>query len=220
MKKKTNKNEKEEIKNKCTCDESCECGCMDGKECTCDGSCECTCDDCNCEVEDECCGSCEDCAGCGSVDNETIIQILDARNKELEEKYMRLQAEYLNFKTRTQNEVSRMLQYEGEDFIKELLPIKDNLERAIMMDDNDLGDEVSKFLSGIKMILGNISALFEKFQVKEIECLGLEFDPTVAEAVLVDKDENKPENVVLEVLSKGYKYKDKVIRHAAVKVNK
>ena len=171
--------------------------------------------------ESSCGGSCEGCAGCGgSIDPETMVQILTSRNQELEDKYMRLQAEYLNFKTRTQSEVSRMLQYEGEDFIKEILVIKDNFERAIMMDDNDLSDEVSKFLSGFKMILGNLTGLLDKFEVKEVDCLGLEFDPHVSEAVLTEHDENKPENVVLEVLTKGYKYKDKLIRPAMVKVNK
>ena len=165
------------------------------------------------------CASCGGCCG-GGIDPETMVQILGSRNQELEDKYMRLQAEYLNFKTRTQTEVSRMLQYEGEDFIKEILNIKDNFERAIMMDDNDLSDEVSKFLSGFKMILGNLTAVLDKYEVHEIECLGLEFDPNVAEAVLTEHDENKPANVVLEVLTKGYKYKDKVIRHAMVKVNK
>ena len=225
--KKNNKDEKE--LNKCNCTEECDCGCQEGKECTCDGChCdeECHCDDeCDCcetdDCEDEGCGGCCDsCGGCGSMDEATINQILVARNQELEEKYMRLQAEYLNFKTRTQTEVSRMLQYEGEDFIKEILNVKDNFERAVMMDDNDLSDEVSRFLSGFKMILGNLTALLDKFEVKEIECLGLEFDPHVAEAVLTDHNEDKPENVVLEVLTKGYKYKDKVIRHAMVKVNK
>ena len=164
---------------------------------------------------------CESCSGCStSIDPETMVQILGSRNQELEDKYMRLQAEYLNFKTRTQTEVSRMLQYEGEDFIKEILNIKDNLERAIMMDDNDLSDEVSKFLSGFKMILGNLTSLLDKYEVKEVECLGNEFDPHVAEAVLTEHDESKPENVVLEVLTKGYKYKDKLIRPAMVKVNK
>lgn len=176
------------------------------------------------EVHEEAGCAPEDCAGCGgcgtSIDPETLIQILGSRNQELEDKYMRLQAEYLNFKTRTQSEVSRMLQYEGEDFIKEILNIKDNFERAIMMDDNDLSDEVSRFLSGFKMILGNLTTLLDKFEVHEIECLGLEFDPNVAEAVLTEHDETKPANVVLEVLTKGYKYKDKVIRHAMVKVNK
>ena len=235
--------------NSCNCSEDCTCGCQEGKECTCEHDCkcgcegecdcgccegeECTCDDCDCDCDcdcDECCdcesehscgGCCDGCSGCGSsMDDAQIAQLLVARNQELEEKYMRLQAEYLNFKTRTQSEVSRMLQYEGEDFIKEILNIKDNLERAVMMDDNDLADEVSRFLSGFKMILGNLTALLDKFEVKEIECLGLEFDPHVSEAVLTDHDETKPENVVLEVLTKGYKYKDKVIRHAMVKVNK
>lgn len=204
----------EEIK-KTNCDESCDCGCNEGKECNCEDVHE--------EVKEEensCTGSCGGCSGCGTIDPEMVIQILENRNKELEEKYMRLQAEYLNFKTRTQSEISKMLQYEGESFIKEILVVKDNLERAIMMDDNDLSDEVSKFLSGFKMILGNLTALLDKFEVREVECLGQEFDPHVAEAVLTEHDESKPENVVLEVLTKGYKYKDKVIRHAMVKVNK
>ena len=176
------------------------------------------------EVKEETAGcspdGCESCGGCGGIDPETMVQILGARNQELEDKYMRLQAEYLNFKTRTQTEISRMLQYEGEDFIKEILNIKDNFERAIMMDDDDLSDEVSKFLSGFKMILGNLTNLLDKFEVREVECLGCEFDPHVAEAVLTEHDETKPENVVLEVLTKGYKYKDKLLRPAMVKVNK
>ena len=177
---------------------------------------------CECETNEDsgCSGSCAGCSGCGSIDPEMMIQILGSRNKELEEKYMRLQAEFLNFKTRTQGEISKMLQYEGEDFIKEILVIKDNLERAVSMDDNDLSDEVSKFLSGFKMILGNLTALLDKYEVREVECLGLEFDPHLSEAVLTEHDENKPENIVLEVYTKGYKYKDKLIRPAMVKVNK
>ena len=236
--KKNNKNKSEKELNKsCNCSDECTCGCNEGQECTChdencgcnenDCTCEnecncddCGCDECGCEEESSCTGECSGCSGCGSMDADTMIQILGSRNQELEEKYMRLQAEFLNFKTRSQSEISRMLQYEGEDFIKEILTIKDNLERAVMMDDNDLTDDVSKFLSGIKMILGNLTSILDKFEVKEIDCLGLEFDPTLEEAVLTDQDESKPANVVLEVLTKGYKYKDKVIRHAMVKVNK
>lgn len=238
LKKNNKKENNDEINKTCNCDSQCDCGCnegneckcndkdcgcSEGNECTCEGECECeecTCEDCASETESSCSGSCSGCSGCGSIDTETMVQILGSRNKELEEKYMRLQAEFLNFKTRTQSEISRMLQYEGEEFIKEMLVIKDNLERAVMMDDNDLTDDVSKFLSGIKMILGNLTSILDKYEIKEIECLGLEFDPNVAEAVLTEQDVNKPENVVLEVLTKGYKYKDKVIRHAMVKVNK
>lgn len=209
------KRSKDEKIKKTNCDESCNCGCNEGNECNCEETHE------EAKTEESgCAGSCEGCSGCGTIDPEMVTQILESRNKELEEKYMRLQAEYLNFKTRTQSEISKMLQYEGESFIKEILVVKDNLERAIMMDDNDLSDEVSKFLSGFKMILGNLTALLDKFEVREVECLGLEFDPHVAEAVLTEHDESKPENVVLEVLTKGYKYKDKLIRPAMVKVNK
>lgn len=212
------KKKEEQIK-KCNCNENCNCGCNEGKECNCeDTNCNC---ECNSDCENSCSCCCDECSGCASeVDNEQLITMLSMKNSELEDKYMRLQAEYLNFKTRTQAEVGRMLQYEGEDFIKEMLGVKDNLERAIMMDDNDLSDEVSKFLSGFKMILANLTNLFDKYEVKEVDCLGLEFDPHIAEAVLTEHDENKPENVVLEVLSKGYKYKDKLIRPAMVKVNK
>lgn len=168
---------------------------------------------------EECTNDCSTCLGC-ETDPELIIQLLEVKNKELEEKYIRLQAEYLNFKTRTQAEVSKMLKYEGEELIKQILVIKDDLERACMLDDNDLSDEVSKFLSGFKMILGSLNNILEEREIKEIDCLGKEFDPNVANAVLVEQDPNKPENVVVEVLTKGYTYKDKIIRHAAVKVNK
>ena len=138
----------------------------------------------------------------------------------LEDKNKRTQAEFINYMARTDKEKASLLKYDGEKLIKKILDVTDDFERAIMMDDNDLSDEVSKFLSGFKMILGNLTALLDKFEVHEVECLGLEFDHHVAEAVLTEHDESKPENVVLEVLTKGYKYKDKVIRHAMVKVNK
>ncbi len=140
--------------------------------------------------------------------------------KEAEDKYLRLQAEFINFRNRTSIEVSNLLKYEGETFIKELLTTVDNFERAITMDDNnDLSDEVSKFLSGFKMIYGNLKSLLDSYEIKEIDALGKEFSPTYMDAVLTEHDENKPANVVVEVLTKGYMYKDKVIRPAMVKVN-
>ena len=87
------------------------------------------------------------------------------------------------------------------------------------MDDSDLSDEVSKFLQGFKLIYSSTINMLNKFEVKEIEAEGLEFDPTYHHAVLTDHDENKPAGVVLEVLQKGYMYKDRVIRPAMVKVN-
>ena len=157
----------------------------------------------------------------------------DKKNKKLElelenakkeailfqEKAMRAQAEMMNFKRRKEEETSYMLKYANEDLIKEILPIIDNFERGIKLDDNDLSDEVSKFLSGFKMIYSNLIGVLNKNDVKEIEAYGVEFDPTIHQAVLMEHDEAKPSGVVLEVLQKGYMYKDKCIRPAMVKVN-
>lgn len=136
-----------------------------------------------------------------------------------QEKAMRAQAEMMNFKRRKEEETSYMLKYANEDLIKEILPIIDNFERGIKLDDNDLSDEVSKFLSGFKMIYSNLIGILNKFEVKEIVAQGVEFDPNIHQAVLMEHDENKPNGVVLEVLQKGYMYKDKCIRPAMVKVN-
>ena len=148
------------------------------------------------------------------------IEELTSKNKELEDKYLRLQAEFVNMRNRNEQEKANLLKYEGEKIIKDFVHVTDDFERAIKMDDNDLSDEVSKFLSGFKIIYSNMMHILEENDVKEIDCLGKEFDPLYAEAVMVEHDETKPANVVLEVFTKGYMYKDKVIRHAMVKVNK
>ena len=145
-----------------------------------------------------------------------------ALNNELEmekERVLRNTAELMNFKRRKEQEVSTMLKYANEDFIIELLPVIDNFERAIKLDDNDLSDELSRFLSGFKMIFGNLNNILKKYEIKEIEALGIEFNPTFHQAVLMENDPSKPAGVVIEVLQKGYMYKDKVIRPAMVKVN-
>lgn len=152
--------------------------------------------------------------------NDKLIEELKTKINILEDKNRRTQAEFINFRTRTENEISNMFKFEGEGIIKDLLDVKDDFERAIMMDDNDLSDEVSKFLEGFKMIYTRLMSMFDKLDVKELDIEGKEFDPTVSEAVLTDHDENKPENVILEVLKKGYTYKGKLIRPAMVKVNK
>jgi len=140
-------------------------------------------------------------------------------NAKLNDKILRLTAEMQNMRRRSEEEIMKLCKYDGEGIITKVLPVIDNFERAIKLDDRDLSDEVSKFLSGFKMIYTNLLSILESLEVKEIECKGMEFDPTKMEAVLTEKDENLPSNVVLEVLQKGYTYKDKVIRVAMVKVN-
>lgn len=144
---------------------------------------------------------------------------LKEENATLNDKVLRINAELQNIKRRNSEEIARLLKYDGEALIKKILPVIDNFERAINMDDDNLEDEVSKFLSGFKMIYSNLKNILEEMEVKEIECIGQPFDPSNMEAVLTEHDDTKEENIVLDCLQKGYTYKDKTIRPAMVKVN-
>ena len=147
------------------------------------------------------------------------IEKLKEELKEKDDKILRLSAEFQNMRRRTEEERSKLLKYDGEKFIMEILPILDNLEHAVLMDDTNLTDEVSKFLSGFKMIYGNLVDVLNRNEIKEIDCLHKPFDETSMHAVLVDSTDEFDDNVVIDVMQKGYMYKDKVIRPAMVKVN-
>lgn len=151
---------------------------------------------------------------------EKEIKKLKDENKVLNDKVLRISAEMQNMMRRNEEKVQNLLKYEGEDLIKKLLPTLDNFERAISMDDTNLLDEVSKFLSGFKMIYGNLSDVLKSYEVEVIDCLHKPFDPNTMEAVLVEEAPGIEPNMVIDVLQKGYTYKGKVIRHAMVKVSK
>ncbi len=145
--------------------------------------------------------------------------LLSKRIKELEDALLRSQAEMMNYRKRKDDEVARMMKYASEDIIADFLPILDNFERAIGMDDDNPDDEVSKFLEGMKMIYRGTKEMLSKYGVEEIDCLGQQFDATYHHGVMTDKDDTKESGIILEVLQKGYMYKDKVVRPAMVKVN-
>lgn len=138
---------------------------------------------------------------------------------ELEEQSLRDKAELINYRKRKDEEVTRMLKYANEDLVKELLPTIDNLERAIKLEDDNLTEDVSKFLSGVKMIYCSTISTLEKFGVKAIDGANKPFDPTFHQAVMTEMRDGVQSGMVLEVLQKGYLLKDKVIRPAMVKVS-
>ena len=225
---------------KCNCTEECTCGCQDGKECTChDCGCvegkECTCgEECNC-VEHDCC--CEEHGCCCDHDEkhdkkldkkhkkeeknkykEEIVKLKEI-NKKLEQDVLVAKADLVNYRKRKDEEVVRMLKFCNEDLIKQLLSVLDNFERAIKLDDNNLDDEVSKFLEGFKMIYCNMQNIMGNFEVKPIDGANKPFDPVYHNAIMIEKVEGMESGMVIEVLQKGYIYKDKVIRPAMVKVS-
>ena len=141
------------------------------------------------------------------------------RIKELEEALLRKEADLINYRKRKDEEVSRMLNYSNEDIAKDLLPIVDNFERAISLDDDNLEDELSKFLEGFKMIYCHLTDVLNKFEIKAIDGNKKPFDPNFHQAVLTEKVEGMEPGMVIEVMQKGYLLKDKVIRVAMVKVS-
>lgn len=148
-----------------------------------------------------------------------IIADLKATIDELEQKSLRDKAELINYRKRKDEEVARMMKYCNEDLVKELLGVIDNFERAIDMDDDNLEDEVSKFLAGFKMIYCNLDQILTKFGVVEIEAKGKEFDPAFHQAVLTEHVDGVEPGMIIEVMQKGYMLKDKVIRPSMVKVS-
>lgn len=141
------------------------------------------------------------------------------RIKELEEEVLKAKADNINYRKRKDEEVSKMLEFANEDLVKDILPSIDNFERAINLDDENLDDELSRFLAGFKMIYCHLVEVMEKYDVKAIDDKGKAFDPKFHQAVLTEKVEGMEPGMVVEVMQKGYMLKDKVIRPAMVKVS-
>jgi molecular chaperone GrpE len=148
---------------------------------------------------------------------EEEINSLTDQNKGLEEKVKLAQAELINYRRRKDEEVEGLLKYANQGLITELLPIIDNFERAISHSEDS--EEIKKYSVGIKMIHKNLCDVLKQYGVEEINRVGQVYDPNLEQALLVENDPTKEDDIVLEVLLKGYKLKDRVIRPASVKIN-
>ena len=147
------------------------------------------------------------------------IKQLQSDNQALVDKVKLTQAELVNYRKRKDEETANMLKFANQELITELINVVDNFERAIKLDDNDLTDELSKFLDGFKMMYANLMEILKKFGVEEINRVGEVFDPSQEQALMTDSIEEMDDDVVTEVLLKGYKLNGRVIRPASVKVN-
>ena len=141
---------------------------------------------------------------------EDKIEELEKKNYDLNDKYLRVVAEYDNFRKRSLKERDGIYADAYIDAVKEILPIIDNMERA----EAYLSDDASS--EGVKMIMNSFRQALEKMGVSEIETKA--FDPNYHNAVMHIDDESYGENEIVEVFQKGYKKGDKVIRYAMVKV--
>ena len=131
----------------------------------------------------------------------------------LNDKYLRLCAEYDNFRKRSQRERDALYADIKAETLKKFLPVYDNLVRAL---EQPTADEA--YRRGVEMIMSQFNSTMEKLGVSEIESLGKKFDPSLHNAVMHVDDEEKGENEIVEVFQKGFMMGDKVIRFAMVKV--
>jgi len=148
------------------------------------------------------------------------IQDLKNQLSELEDRRLRLKAEFDNFRKRRDKDMLRMLEYEGEEILKNLLPIVDDLERVVGAVNSENKKDDIIINDGIKLIITKIKKYFKKWQVQTIGKRGDILDTDLHDAMMVKTEKGKKENEILEVFEKGYKYKEHVLRHAKVIVNK
>ncbi|NLU51343.1 MAG: nucleotide exchange factor GrpE [Clostridiaceae bacterium] len=169
------------------------------------------------EVQDAAEGKGDNTAGeVNETDLKDVIAKKEQENKELLDRIQRLAAEFDNFRKRTQKEKERLYDEAVCDVIVNILPVVDNLERALKAAESV---ENSGLKEGVTLVYRQIIDIFEKLKIKSIDAVGKPFDPQLHNAVMHVEDENLGNNIVAEEFQKGYIYKDEiVIRHSMVKV--
>ena len=148
-----------------------------------------------------------------SSKEEEKIAALEKEQAALNDRYLRVCAEYDNYRKRSQKEKDALYGDIKANVVSSFLPVYDNLERAL-----NQGTEDEAYRKGVEMIMNQFCTTLEKLGITPIDCLGEKFDPSLHNAVMHVDDEEKGENEIVEVFQKGFKAGDKVIRFAMVKV--
>lgn len=148
---------------------------------------------------------------------EQKVAELEGKLDEADNRYLRLQADFDNFRRRSRIELEASAKYRAQSIITDLLPAIDNFERALKMDvDNEQAQSLKQ---GLEMVYRSLLDALKNEGVEVIESVGKEFDPHLHQAVMQAEDENFGPNIVVEEFQKGYMLKDRIVRPAMVKVN-
>jgi len=145
------------------------------------------------------------------------IQQLKGKLEEADNRILRLQADFDNFRRRTRLDQEAGEKYRAQKLITDLLPALDNFERAMKVEADN--EQVKSLLQGMDMVYRGMVDALKKEGVEPIEAVGKEFDPHLHQAVMQGEDENYGSNIVTDEFQKGYLLKDRVIRPSMVKVN-
>ena len=151
-------------------------------------------------------------------ETETLRRELDETRDQL----MRVAAEFDNFKKRMEREKSKLLKYAGENIHRELLATLDNLDRAVEQGRTVADDDANKFasmLQGLELTQKGLAATLERFGVEPVGAVGLVFNPDEHDALTMEANDEIPANHVLREFARGYRFKDRVLRHAQVVVS-
>ena len=144
------------------------------------------------------------------------IKKLESELADYKNKYAMAYADTENTRKRLQAEADQAKKYRIQSFALEILPVLDNLERALSSDENKKDEG---FYKGVQMIYNQLVEALKKEGVTEVDCLNKEFDPNFENAIMQEKVEGVDSNIVVEVLQKGYMLKDRVLRAAMVKTS-
>ena len=145
------------------------------------------------------------------------IKELNKQIDSLNEKNMKLLAEFDNFQRRTIDEKERMRQFQSLDIVKDLLPAIDDLGRALEFDEIESNKSM---LEALKMIKSKIEKILDNHSIRSFKSLDTDFDPNLHEALWEQSSDSFKKGKIMEEYEKGYKYHDKIIRHAKVVVSK
>jgi molecular chaperone GrpE len=145
------------------------------------------------------------------------IQQLIIKLEEADNRYLRLQADFDNFRRRTRLDSEASEKYRAQKLATNMLPALDNFERALKMDADN--EQTKSLLQGMDMVYRNLVDALKTEGIEAIESVGKEFDPNFHQAVMTDENEEYGSNIVTEEFQKGYMIKDRVLRPAMVKVN-
>jgi len=165
----------------------------------------------------------DDAAGVAEVEAglESETDVLQRELEETRDQMMRIAAEFDNFKKRMEREKSKLLKYAGENILRDLLTTLDNLDRAIEQGNAvaEDGENLQAMMQGVELTRKGLVATLERFGVEPLDAVGLAFNPDEHDALTMEASAEVPANHVLREFARGYRFKDRVLRHAQVVVS-
>ena len=153
------------------------------------------------------------------IEEEKPESSIEEELNNVHDRHLRLRAEFDNYKKRSEREFSRLLKYEGKEVIISFLGIADDVQRMLDSADVDGSTNVESLLEGVTLIRDKLLRKLKSLQVEPFDSEGIKFDPEIHDAMMTENSEEHEDGIIIQEFEKGYRYKDKVIRHAKVIVN-